>query len=249
MTYLIIGASSGLGKDLVYEFASKGNNLIISSRDIRDLKNLKNDIELKYKVKVKILTIDLANLDDVKKKINLNNKFFDGITGVLFPAGQMDDEDFINLKPSLVGDLIFSNFISITYIISSYYQKKEKGIIVGFGSVSALFGRRTNPYYSASKRALESYFESLISNNDKKNINIQFYILGYLDTNLSFGKKLFLPRGSTKNLSKLVYKKRLLKNCKIYFPIWWSIIGFIINIIPFKILIFIFNFFKKNEKN
>ena len=244
MIYLIIGASSGLGKDLAYEFARKGNNLIISSRDVRDLKNLKKDIELKHKVRVKTLQIDLELIEKVKKIILAKKFFFKNINGILIPAGQIDDYDCLNLSPSKINALYFSNFVSIAYIVSSFYKIKNKGHIVGFGSVSSLFGRKINPYYAASKRALESFFESLISDNQKRNFRIQFYILGYLDTNLSFGKELFLPKGSTKELSKIVYKKKFLKNQKIYFPLWWSLIMFIINIMPFKILVLLFNFFK-----
>jgi Short-chain dehydrogenases of various substrate specificities len=44
MSYLIVGASSGLGRELAYVFASKGHNIIISSRDIKDLEAIKSDI-------------------------------------------------------------------------------------------------------------------------------------------------------------------------------------------------------------
>ena len=37
-------------------------------------------------------------------------------------------------------------------------------------------------------------------------MNIQFYILGYLDTNLSFGKNLKLPKAPVTKLARIVYK-------------------------------------------
>ena len=98
MSYLIIGASSGLGKEIAYEFARNRKNLIISSRDIRDLKSLKHDIELKFDVKVRILQIDLSLIEKVKKKINFNKIFFKNIDGVLFPVGQMYNDDDICLE-------------------------------------------------------------------------------------------------------------------------------------------------------
>ena len=52
MSYLIIGASSGLGRELSIKFAQENNNLIIVSRDLRDLNALKSDLELRFKVKV-----------------------------------------------------------------------------------------------------------------------------------------------------------------------------------------------------
>ena len=54
-----------------------------------------------------------------------------------------------------------------------------------------------------------------------KNVNIQFYTLGYLDTNLAFGKDLILPKGSTLKLANIVYKnlKVNFKNLFLYFGI------------------------------
>ena len=70
-------------------------------------------------------------------------------------------------------------------------------------------------------------------------MNIQFYILGYMDTNLAFGKKLKLPKSSPKRLAKIVYKNRKRKFEKIFFPRWWGIIAIILNLTPHKILLFL----------
>ena len=68
--------------------------------------------------------------------------------------------------------------------------KKKNSCIIGFGSVSGFLGRGINVTYAGAKRGLESYFESMAFDKDLKNTNIQFYTLGYLETNLSFGKDL-----------------------------------------------------------
>lgn len=248
MSYLIIGASSGLGKSLAYEFAKNKENLIIVSRHGKDLEALKNDIVNNYKVKVKSLSLDFSSIEKVKKKINSSGDFFNNIEGILFPIGQMDELDFIDkLDINQINALLSANFASIAFMISKYLKikKNKKGIIVGFGSISGYLGRKFNPYYSASKRALESFFESLILFNENRKISIQFYILGYLNTNLSFGKKLLLPKGSIKILSRIVYKNRYKKNIKFYYPSWWSIITNIINFLPFRLIITVLKFINK----
>ena len=106
----------------------------------------------------------------------------------------------------------------------------------GFGSVSAYLGREVNSGYAASKRALESLFESLAVTNIKKNIKIQFYVLGYLESNMTFGKNLILPKGSTNELANIVYKNINKKYKKIYFPFWWGAISFILKILPFVLI-------------
>jgi short-subunit dehydrogenase len=129
------------------------------------------------------------------------------------------------------------------------FIKKNKGLIVGFGSVSAIIGREKNAVYASSKRALESFFESLIIKTIATNLKIQFYVVGYLNTNLSYGKKLFLPKGSPNKLAKIVYKNLNQNYYKKYFPFWWIYIAFILKILPFFIIKNIYSLFlKKNEK-
>ena len=236
MNYLIVGASSGLGRELCYTFAQNKNNLVICARDIRDLNALKSDIEKKFNVKVETIEIDLTSKESIKR-ILAKKKLFKKIDGILFPVGLMFEKDKINLDIEKIDKLIQANFSSIANITSTYLSYKKKGLIVGFGSVSGYLGRELNTYYAASKRALESYFESIGFANKKNDIKIQFYTLGYLDTNLSFGKKLILPKGSPHTLSKIVYKNRNQKLKKYFFPKWWSLIVFLLKILPYSLLV------------
>ena len=245
MDYIIIGASTGLGKKLAYQFAKNKKNLILSSRDLDELNLIKYDIEKKFQIKVQTIQADFSKIENVKKKFNLKKNFFKNVEGILFPIGQMDDLDQINTNSKTINSLMLSNFISVSYLATKFIKEKKEGIVVGFGSVSGALGRKINPYYSASKRGLESFFESLILSNKNKKILIHFYILGYLDTNLSFGKKLFLKKGSTQLLSKEVYRNRLKSSGKYYFPYWWNIIVFILKLLPFNFLIFFFNFLNR----
>ena len=245
MKYLIIGASSGLGRELAYEYAKNKHDLILVSRDLRDLSAIKSDIEKKSEVKVEIIELDLSSESEIEKQLFIE-RFFNEIDGILFPIGMMFDDDKIELDQEKIKKLFKANFTSITFIISKFLRSLslKQGGIVGFGSISAYLGRNLNPYYSASKRALESYFESLGFLSKKTDLKIQFYILGYMDTNLAFGKKLNLPKGSPKKLAKIVHKNRNSKFQKIFFPRWWGLVAMILNIVPIKILFFMDKIFK-----
>ena len=65
MTYLIIGASSGLGRALADKFAKEKKNLIIVSRDDRDLIAIKSDLEIKYNIKVEKIALDFSSFEDI----------------------------------------------------------------------------------------------------------------------------------------------------------------------------------------
>ena len=238
MTYLIVGASSGLGRDLAYEFAKNSINLTLISRGKKDLEYLKSDIEIKYNIKVDIFQLDFSYQNNITNFITEKQNFIKSFDGVLFPIGMMLDGDTVKNTDEKLNKLMSANFYCIANFISkllNVFEEKNKGVIVGFGSISGAVGRQINTGYASAKRALETYFESLIVSNSNNNIKIQFYTLGYLDTNLSFDKKLILPKGSTKKLAKIVYKNLNLQGSKKFFPFWWFFINYLIKILPFFI--------------
>ena len=68
--------------------------------------------------------------------------------------------------------------------------------------------------------------------------------MGYIETNLSFGKNLKLPKGSTNKLAKIVYKNIKAKFKKIHYPLWWALITLILKIIPINFWLKINNILK-----
>ena len=72
MSYLIVGATKGLGLDLAYEFGKNSKNLVLISRNKEDLEKIKNDLEKKFNIKVKIFQIDFSSNDNVKNFISTN---------------------------------------------------------------------------------------------------------------------------------------------------------------------------------
>ncbi len=245
MKYLIIGASSGLGRELAYTFAREKHNLVLAARDDRDLQAIKSDLNLKFGVEIRTISIDFSDIEEINKNILSENEVIDNLNGVLFPIGFMFEKDNSQLDIAQINKIIFANFISINYLTSKFLEvfKDKEFSIVSFGSVSGLLGRNLNVNYAASKRALESFFESLAFEK-KKNFFIQFYTLGYLDTNLSFGKKIKLPKGNIKKISELVYKNKNKKFIKTFYPYYWGFIALIIKLLPFKLILFLQNFLK-----
>ena len=91
MSYLIVGASSGLGRELAYEFAKNKKNLILTSRDTRDLGAIKNDLENLYNVDVEIIELNLSDLNNVTKFVNAFDSH--NLNGLIFSAGMIYDDD------------------------------------------------------------------------------------------------------------------------------------------------------------
>ena len=117
MKYLIIGASSGLGRELAKKFAEENNNLVLVSRDERDLNAIKSDLEIKYNININILTLDFSSIDEINQKLLSQNNIIENLDGVIFPIGMMFSEDNLNLDNERMNKLVNANFLSIAYVI------------------------------------------------------------------------------------------------------------------------------------
>lgn len=69
-TALITGASTGIGKALAIIHAKQGGNLVIVARNEEKLKELKKELEHKYKVQVTIIVKDLSELNAPQQVYN-----------------------------------------------------------------------------------------------------------------------------------------------------------------------------------
>ena len=115
--------------------------------------------------------------------------------------------------------------------------KERKSTIIGFGSVSAIRGRSRNATYAAAKRGLESFFESLRHYMQNTNVIVQFYVLGYLDTNLGFSgqDQLFFRRADVKKLSETVYSNMFKDLGTMVYPKKWKLVKLLLPFVPWKI--------------
>ena len=93
MTYIIVGASAGVGRAIANELAGFGKNLIIVSSTEEDLNATASDLILRFQVNINSIVQDIANGLDVE---SFYQKCFENsrdIEGILFPAGYWSEGD------------------------------------------------------------------------------------------------------------------------------------------------------------
>jgi short-subunit dehydrogenase len=228
MNYLIMGASAGLGRALARRLASEGNNLILLASDERDLHATASDLAIRHGVLVETLAADVSvhtgYLDDLEKVID----HLGGLDGLLCPIGAVAQDDCIPYGPGVVTRITQVNYLSVAAVTNRLWprlvQQTHRTVIVGFGSVAAFRGRNANVAYAAAKRSLLSYFESLRHAASPTQVLVQFYILGYLDTNLAFGKRTLLPRANPERLACRVCSNLGSDFGVAYHPRFWRLI-------------------------
>ncbi len=239
-TAWIIGASTGIGRQLAENLAASGVDLILSSRNERDLEVISNHLSIHYNTKAFVFPLDL----DTIKNVNDSEILIQNLTGkyafpdtCYFLAGNIHENDASLEAVGTINFLMQVNFLGAVFLINEIIRKKhaQKLQITVASSIAASRARGKNIAYGTAKRALEHYCSGLMHALADTNVVIRVFRFGYIDTNLSYGQKLlFRPVSASYIATKLI--KSTGKNSGIkYLPWYWYWIILVINLIPFQI--------------
>ncbi len=186
-TVWIIGASSGIGKALAIDIAKKNAKLVLSSRNITELENVKQTC-LRYTSHCIVIPLDLEQNSDYKEHVNKVVPKYESIDYLLLVGGVSQRSYAFETPDSIDRKLMEINYfgnISITKAVLPIMVNQQSGHIVVVSSIAGKFGWPLRSAYSASKHALHGFFESLRSEQKTNNINITIAVPGRVLTNIS----------------------------------------------------------------
>lgn len=150
-TFLVTGASSGIGYETCLAISRQGGKFIAIARRndlLLKLINESNQDNLQY-------TLDLSNIDDLKNLV----EFIPNLDGIVHCAGIVSLAPLKFYSEELMNSIRTVNFDSIVYLINQIVKKKKlnkASSIVLTTSIAGLFGMKGNGIYAASKGALIS---------------------------------------------------------------------------------------------
>lgn len=187
-TIWITGASSGIGEQVSYQLAEKGNRLILSSRREQELKRVKDNCPQSAQKDIQILTLDLSDLDSLNQAAQTAMEFYNGIDVLINNGGISQRSLAAETDFEVDQRLINVNFLSavkLSKLVLPGMIQRNNGHIVLTSSLVGKFGTPFRSSYSASKHALHGFFEALGAEVWENNIFITLFCGGYIKTNIS----------------------------------------------------------------
>ncbi len=148
-TYLIIGASSGIGLQLATTLADEGNN-VIGTFNSHPVENVKPNIAYQQ-LNVLDTEIDFSFLPEV-------------LDGVVYCPGSINLKPFARIKPEdFTNDfnLQVGGLIKILQAAQPLLKKSEHASVVVFSTVAVQLGLPFHTQVSASKGAIEGLTKAL----------------------------------------------------------------------------------------
>lgn len=234
MTAVVVGASSGLGRALCVTLARAGQPLVVVASDDRDLDALASDLRLRFDVEVRSVAMDLAATANPGARVLEMLQGMPAATTLLLPVGMSRNDDDGSLGAAAIGQLLAINLHAPLAIAHALLPTllESRGAIVGFGSIAGARGRSRNVVYAAAKRGLETYFESLRHRYAPAQLRVQFHRLGFVSSNLTYGRKLPLPVATPEAVAHTVVSLLRSGSFDRYTPRWWSLVGLLVRCLP-----------------
>jgi short-subunit dehydrogenase len=171
-TFIITGASKGLGEVIAKEFSKYGMNLILFARDKKELERVKK--ECSNKSNIDIYSFDLLDTQSIEENVKKVQSKFKSIDVIIHVAGGgygfreplLSYEKFLTLM-----NLNLFSIVQINNLIIPNMIKNQMGNIVHIGSIAAL-ECVASVGYNTSKASLNAYVRSLGNEFAKDNLII-----------------------------------------------------------------------------
>ena len=155
-TFIITGATSGMGRAIALDFAKEGANLVLSGRDESRGKNLSEEIE-ENGGKAEFLAGDVGDMDYNQQLVELAIKSFGQLDGLVTNAGMLGLGSVTELEPSDWDITFRTNVDSVFYLLKFALPellKRPSAAVVVNSSIAAYKSFPNHPAYCASKAAL-----------------------------------------------------------------------------------------------
>lgn len=180
----ITGSTGGIGTAICNKYINKNCILILTSSSEEKLEKLKK----LYGNKHSYYNLDLSNIDNLEKKMQIISKEHKDIDVLVNNAGITNDALLLRMKYSqwskVINTNLSSNFIIIKSILPSMIARRN-GKIIGISSVVALTGNPGQSNYTSSKGGMISMYKSLAHEVAKRNINVNIVSPGFIVSSMT----------------------------------------------------------------
>jgi NAD(P)-dependent dehydrogenase (short-subunit alcohol dehydrogenase family) len=159
-TWLITGCSTGLGRALAEAVLARGDNAVVTARDVtkvEDLARAHPDIALP-------LALDVTDQEQINAGVRAATDRFGAVDVLVNNAGYGYRAAVEEGDPDDVATLFATNFFGAVAMIKAVLpgmRSRRSGAIVNISSIGAQICPPGSGYYSASKAALEGMSGSL----------------------------------------------------------------------------------------
>jgi short-subunit dehydrogenase len=227
---IVIGASSGIGRELAIVLSQNGFAVGLMARRIDLLEELRSSLPnpaFSRQADISDYSSAMAILENLIEEMG-------GVDLVVISSGTgfiNPDLDWVMEKTTL--DVNVTGFTALANVAFRHFVEAGRGHLVGISSIAAIRGSAVAPAYSASKAFMSNYLEGLRIRARKAGLPIVVTDIqpGFVDTAMAKGQGLFWvapPQKAARQIHKAIQRKAR----HAYVTKRWSVVGYLLKVLP-----------------
>lgn len=181
----VTGASSGIGLALVRQLDAEGAKIILSSRNIEKLEQVRTSLKGTDHL---ILPLDLEHSAEAANWAQTVHEKYGRIDYLINNGGMSQRSEAhltsLEIDRRMMEVNYFGN-IALTKAVVPYMITQKSGHILVVSSIAGKFGFYLRSAYSAAKHALHGFYESLALEQEKNGIHVTIACPGKINTDIS----------------------------------------------------------------
>ena len=227
---IIIGATSGIGKELAKKLADENYVVGITGRRTELLDELKNEKPNSFYTK----TFDITDTNKIVENLEYLTTELGGLDLLIISSGIGEINESLDFEiEKRTIDTNVLGFTCVTDWTFNYFENQKSGHLVAISSIGGLLGSRQAPAYNATKAYQINYLEGLRQKATKlkEPIFVTDIRPGLVDTKMAKGEGLFWVMPVEKTVRQ-IFKAIISKKKVAYVTKRWRLIAIILKRIP-----------------
>lgn len=227
---IIIGASSGIGRELAIILSRAGYTMGLAARR----RDLLNELQQQLPGRAYVRTIDLACPQEAITNLEELITSLGGLDLLVISSGT----GFLNpdLEWDLERDTVAVNVAGFTAMATTAMRsfiRQGAGHLVGISSLAALRGGAEAPAYNASKAYVSNYLEGLRQKAGRLKLPITITDIqpGFVDTPMAQGEGLFWV-ASPQKAAQQIFTAIQQRAPQAYVTRRWRLIAWVLKLLP-----------------
>ena len=184
---LVVGASSGIGRETAVLFAREGARVMASARRADRLRGLQDDL-VKEGHSIEISPADASNAAEMEQLAQRTRAHFGGIDILVYAAGTNTPDRAMKRLNQEIWDMMISVNLSgayyITHAVLPAMRENGSGHLIYISSISGLAPDVSGAAYQAAKRGLLGLAHAIRVEEKENGIRTCVICPGLVDTEL-----------------------------------------------------------------